>query len=83
MTILAAARKAGVKFMERVADGELIIEGLDQLAPIDRQKLQTRWADVRHELLPDDTSTASRDLLARLGVELEQIPVRLQHNLRV
>ena len=30
-TILAAAKKAGVKFMERVTDGELIVEGLDQL----------------------------------------------------
>jgi hypothetical protein len=40
MATLAAARKAGVNFMERVADGELIVEGLDQLAPLDRQKLQ-------------------------------------------
>jgi hypothetical protein len=63
-TILAAARKAGVKFMERVTDGELIVEGLDQLAPIERQKLQAQWEDVRRELLPDTTSTASRDLLA-------------------
>ena len=69
-TILAAAKKVGVKFMERVADGELIVEGLDQLRPVDRQKLQTQWEDVRRELLPDSTSTASRDLLAKLGVEL-------------
>ena len=69
-TILAAAKKVGVKFMERVADGELIVEGLDQLPPVDRQKLQTQWEDVRRELLPDSTSTASRDLLAKLGVEL-------------
>jgi DNA polymerase I len=69
-TILAAAQKAGVKFMEQVTDGELIVEGLDQLAPIERQKLQARWDDVRRELLPDNTSTASRDLLAELGVEL-------------
>jgi hypothetical protein len=72
-TILAAAQKAGMKFMERVTDGELIVEGLDQLAPIERQKLQAQWEDVRRELLPDDTSTASRDLLARLGVELVYI----------
>ena len=39
-TILAAAKKAGVTFMERVADGELVVEGLDHLAPDDRQKLQ-------------------------------------------
>jgi hypothetical protein len=68
-TILAAAQKAGVKFMERVTDGELIVEGLDQLAPIERQKLQAQWEDIRRELLPGDTSTASRDLLAKLGVE--------------
>ena len=69
-TILAAAQKAGVKFMERVTDGELIVEGLDQLAPVTRQKLQAQWEDVHRELLPDSTSTASRDLLAKLGVEL-------------
>jgi hypothetical protein len=73
MTILAAAQKAGMKFMERVIDGELIVQGLDQLAPIERQKLQAQWEDVRRQLLPDDTSTVSRDLLARLGVELVYI----------
>jgi hypothetical protein len=73
MTILAAARKAGVTFMERVADGELIVEGLDQLAPLERQNLQAQWEDVRRGLLPDDISTASRDLLASLGAELVYI----------
>src|SRR4029077_198324 len=73
MTLLATAKKVGVKFMERVADGELIVEGLDQLRPVDRQKLQTQWEDARRELLPDSTSTASRDLLAKLGVELVYI----------
>ena len=73
MTILAAARKAGVTFMERVADGELIVEGLDQLAPLERQNLQAQWEDVRRGLLPDDISTASRDLLASLGIELVYI----------
>jgi DNA polymerase I-like protein with 3'-5' exonuclease and polymerase domains len=73
MTILAAARKAGTNFMERVTDGKLIVEGLDQLAPIERQKLQAQWEDVRRELLPDDISTASRDLLASLGIELVYI----------
>jgi hypothetical protein len=72
-TILATAKKVGVKFMERVADGELIVDGLDQLGPVDRQKLQTPWEDVRRELLPDNTSTASRDLLTELGVELVYI----------
>ena len=69
-TILAAAKKAGVTFMERLTDGELVVEGLDHLAPDDRQKLQARWNDVRNELLPKDASTASCDLLAELGIEL-------------
>ena len=56
--------------MERVTDGELVVEGLDHLAPDDRQKLQANLDDVRNELLPEDTSTASSDLLAKLGVEL-------------
>ena len=68
-TILATAKKAGVIFMECVADGELVIEGLDHLAPDDLQKLQANLDDVRSELLPADTSTASLDLLAKLGVE--------------
>ena len=55
--------------MERVSDGELVIEGLDHLAPDDRQKLQANLDDIRNELLPDDTSTASSDLLAKLGIE--------------
>jgi hypothetical protein len=69
-TILAAAKKAGVTFMERVRDGELVVEGLDRLASDDCQKLQANLHDIRNELLPEDTSTASLDLLASLGVEL-------------
>jgi ribonuclease D len=68
-TILAAAKKAGVTFMERVSDGTLVVEGLDHLAPDDRQTLQANLHDVCAELLPDDTSTASSDLLAKLGIE--------------
>ena len=34
------------------------------------QKLQANLDDVRSELLPADTSTASLDLLAKLGVEM-------------
>ena len=68
-TILAAAKKAGVTFMERVSDGKLVIEGLDHLAPDVRQKLQANLHDIRNELLPDDTSTASSDLLAKLSIE--------------
>ena len=75
-TILAAAKKAGVTFMERVADGELVIEGLNHLAPDDRQKLQADRNDIRNELLPDDTSTASLDLLSELGIELVHIDDR-------
>ena len=70
LTILAAAKKAGVTFMERVSDGELVVEGLDHLGPDDRQELQANLDDVRGELLPCDTSTASLDLLAKLGVEI-------------
>ena len=72
-TILAAAKKAGVTFMERVADGDLVIEGLNHLAPDDRQKLLGHRNDIRNELLPDDTSTASLDLLSELGIELVHI----------
>ena len=72
-TILAAAKKAGVTFLERVADGELVIEGLQRLAPDDRQKLQGHRNDIRNELLPDDTSTASLDLLSELNIELVHI----------
>jgi DNA polymerase I len=72
-TIIAVAKSAGVKFLERVTDGELVVEGLDHLAPDDRQKLQATWVNIRNELLPDDTSTASRDLLAKLNVELVYI----------
>ena len=56
-------------FMERVSDGKLVIEGLDHLAPDVRQKLQANLHDIRNELLPDDTSTASSDLLAKLSIE--------------
>jgi hypothetical protein len=72
-TILATAKRAGVSFMERVTDGELVVEGLDHLAPDDRQKLQANLLDVRNELLPADTSTASLDLLGKLGIELVYI----------
>ena len=69
-TILAASKKAGVTFMERVSDGELVVEGLDHLAPDDQQKLQANLDDIRNELLPNDISTASSDLLAKLAIEL-------------
>ena len=70
LTILAAAKKAGVTFMERVSDGEFVVEGLDHLGPDDRQELQANLQDIRNELLPNDISTASSDLLAKLGIEL-------------
>jgi DNA polymerase I len=68
-SMVAAARKAGVTFMERVSDGELIGEGVDRLAPDDRQKLEAGWSDIRDVLLPNDTSTASLDLLKKLCIE--------------
>ena len=69
-TILAAAKKAGVTFMESVVDGELVVEALDHLAPDDRQRLQAKLNEARNELLPNEISTASVDLLAKLGIEL-------------
>ena len=59
--------------MERVTDGEFVVEGLGHLAPDDRQKLQANLHEVRNELLPNDTSTASLDLLAELGIELSYL----------
>src|SRR5262249_35173278 len=55
--IISAAVHAGAKFRERVSDGELIVEGLEHLAPVDRQKLQANWEGIRDELLPVDHST--------------------------
>jgi hypothetical protein len=71
--IVAAAKKAGATFMERVSDGELIVEELDRFAPNDRKKLEAGWSDIRDLLLPKDTSTASIDLLTELGVELVHV----------
>jgi len=68
--IIAAAVNAGVKFKERVIDGELVVEGLEHLAPVDRQKLQANWKGICNELLPVDHSTPSLRLLEKLGVEL-------------
>ena len=56
--------------MEGLSDGELVVEGLHRLALDDCQKLQANLHDIRNELLPEDTSTASLNLLVRLGVEL-------------
>src|SRR6266550_4674665 len=71
--IIAAAESAGVKFMERVTDGELVAEALDHLAPDDREALQAKLGDIRNELLPVDHSTPSLRLLAKLGIELVYI----------
>ena len=51
--------------MERVTDGELIVEGLDHLAPDDRQTLQARRNDIRNELLPNRRFDGILDLLGR------------------
>jgi DNA polymerase I len=69
-TMIAAAKSAGVKFMERVTDGEFIVAGLGHLIPHDREVFQARLGDVRSELLPADHSTPSLHLLEKLGVEL-------------
>jgi hypothetical protein len=52
-TILAAARRAGVQFMERVSDGALIAEGLNQLTLLDRRWLEANWDAAHSELLPE------------------------------
>ena len=65
-TMLAAAKKAGVTFMERASDGALVVEGLDHLAPDDRQTLQANLHDVCAELLPDDTSFSPGSLSSHL-----------------
>ena len=70
---MAAAKKADVIFMERVSDGELIVEGLDRFAPADRQKLEEARSGIHHLLLPNSTSTASIDLLTKLGIELVHV----------
>jgi len=68
--IIAAAVHAGAKFKERVIDGELVVEGLEHPAPVDRQKVEANWGTIRDELLPVDHSTPSLLLLEKLGVEL-------------
>jgi DNA polymerase-1 len=69
-TILAAARRAGVQFMETVSDGRLVAEGLDRLALNDRQWLEANWDAAHSELLPEGNSTTSLELLTKLNVEL-------------
>src|SRR5262249_54301606 len=67
--IISAAVSSGMQFLERVTDGELVVAGLERLAPDDRQRLQSNWSDVRDELLPVDHSTPSLHLLEKFGVE--------------
>jgi DNA polymerase I-like protein with 3'-5' exonuclease and polymerase domains len=68
--IIASAKSVGVSFLERVSDGELVVEHLEHLAPDGRKELEARWVDIRAELLPADHSTPSLHLLAKVGVEL-------------
>jgi DNA polymerase I-like protein with 3'-5' exonuclease and polymerase domains len=68
--VIASAKSVGVSFLERVLDGELVVEHLEHLAPDGRKELEARFADIRAELLPADYSTPSLHLLTRLGVEL-------------
>ena len=67
--LLRAASAAGVTFFERVADGELVADGLDGLAADRRQMLMDQWDEIRSELIPAGI-TASLDLLAQHGVEM-------------
>jgi DNA polymerase-1 len=68
--VISAAVHAGAKFNERVIDGEVVVEGLEHLAPVDRQKVGANWGAIRDELLLVDHSTPSLLLLEKLGVEL-------------
>jgi DNA polymerase I-like protein with 3'-5' exonuclease and polymerase domains len=71
--IISAAASNGVTFLERVADGELVVAGLEHLASVARQRLQANWGDIRDELLPADHSTPSLRLVEKLGIELVYI----------
>ena len=39
------------------------------MPPHERQKVEAGWSDIRDLLLPNDTSTASIDLLTKLGIQ--------------
>jgi hypothetical protein len=54
-----------------MTDGDMVAEGLSDLSPDLRKRLTTGWDEIRSELLPDITGTASPNLLGQLGgVEL-------------
>ncbi|WP_336485190.1 hypothetical protein [Methylobacterium nigriterrae] len=67
--ILSVAKAAGVTFSERLADGELIAHGSEDLCLDLRAALEAQRGSIRSVLLPAG-STASVALLERLGVEL-------------
>jgi hypothetical protein len=52
-----------VNFFEAVSDGDMVAEGLSDLSPDLRN-------EIRSDLLPDVTRTASLNILSQLGVEL-------------
>jgi DNA polymerase I len=68
--LLKAVTAAGVSFFESVADGSLLAEGLDQLAPDLQQALRSKWDSICSELIPAIGGRASIDLLANLGIDL-------------
>ena len=69
VAILRMARAAGVTFFERVADGELVADGLAHLSADCQQALTRRWDEIRSALIPAGM-TASLDLLAQQGVDM-------------
>ena len=70
--VLKAAKAAGVSFFERVADGELVTEGLGALAPELRRELDGKHAEIQSALLPAGPAP-SATLLEKLGVVLVDI----------
>ena len=69
VAILRMARAAGVTFFERVADGELVADGLAHLSADCQQALTRRWDEICSALIPAGM-TASLDLLAQQGVDM-------------
>ena len=68
--LLAAAKAAGVTFLEDVSSGALVIDGLDNVTVEIANAVGARVDDIRARFLPAVASTASIDLLGKLDVEL-------------
>jgi hypothetical protein len=76
--VLSIAKKEGVVFSERVADGRLVADGLDNLAPADFEELERRWSEVERQLLPNDNSCPSSALLNAFAVDLVYVTTEQQ-----